>query len=181
MTLAALEPAGPAPAQGVRQVWVAFADLAGFTALGERLSCRELAWVGSRLTMLASEALTPRVRLVKSLGDGVMLVSRGPSALMDSIVRLVAAVDQQVDGFPPLRAGVAGGAAVEIEGDWYGQPVNVASRIAAVARPGSVLATWAVHMTLADEYRWSPAGSRRFKGIETPTELFRARPLLPAG
>ena len=51
-------------------------------------------------------------------------------------------------------------------GDWYGRPVNLASRITAIARPDSVLTDSAVHDALEDSYDWSFAGPRRLKGID---------------
>jgi adenylate cyclase len=60
-------------------------------------------------------------------------------------------------------------------GDWYGRPVNLASRVTGVARPGSVLATEDVREGLADSYAWSYAGERRLKGIDDRVKLFRCR------
>jgi adenylate cyclase len=60
-------------------------------------------------------------------------------------------------------------------GDWYGRPVNLASRITAIARPGSVLASEEVENALEDDYAWSYAGSRKLKGIDGPIKVFRCR------
>jgi adenylate cyclase len=51
----------------------------------------------------------------------------------------------------------------------------LASRITAIAYPGSVLAGPAVHDAAGEGYRWSFAGARRLKGIKGQVELFRAR------
>ena len=85
----------------------------------------------------------------------------------------------QADGegqdFPQLRAGVASGEALSRAGDWYGRPVNPASRITAIARPGSVLATREVRDAVGDDYKWSTAGRRKIKGVEGQLGLYRAR------
>lgn len=62
-------------------------------------------------------------------------------------------------------------------GDWFGSPVNVASRVTAVARPGTVLAADSVWEHVGDGagYGWSFAGGRRFKGIKGETKVFRVR------
>ena len=65
-------------------------------------------------------------------------------------------------------------------GDWFGRPVNLASRITAIARPGSVLAEREMREAAHDSYRWSFAGERRLRGIREPVALFRARQL-PGG
>ncbi len=59
---------------------------------------------------------------------------------MQTGIELVARADD-VPNLPRLRAGVAHGVALERAGDWYGAPVNTASRVTGVARPGSVLCT----------------------------------------
>ena len=125
----------------LRQVWVAFADMVGFTRLGERIDPHDLGGLVTRLTDLALETVAAPVRLVKTIGDAAMLVSPVPGPLVEAALTLVERADEQGDGFPPLRAGLAGGVALSRGGDWYGRPVNLASRVTAVARAGSVLAT----------------------------------------
>jgi adenylate cyclase len=71
--------------------------------------------------------------------------------------------------------GVASGEAVAHSGDWYGPPINLASRIAAISRPDSVLATKRVRDRTLDSFDWSNAGRRRFKGVRGEVRLFRAR------
>jgi adenylate cyclase len=121
----------------------------------------------------------PPVRFVKTIGDAAMLVSPEPEALLDATLALVAAADAEGEHFPQLRAGVALGPALARAGDWYGRPVNLASRITTVARPGSVLATRELRDAAAEAYRWSSAGARSFKGISGSTRLYRARLLDP--
>ena len=76
-----------------------------------------------------------------------------------------------------MRAGVSHGSALNRGGDWYGHPVNLASRITDIARPGSVLTDSNVHEAASEAYRWSRAGVRRLKGIEGAVRLYRARAL----
>jgi adenylate cyclase len=64
-------------------------------------------------------------------------------------------------------------------GDWYGHTVNLASRIAAIAYPTSVLCEDAVHEAAPEAFRWSFAGERRLKGVKRPVRLWRARRLAP--
>ena len=69
-----------------------------------------------------------------------MLVSPEPDALLDAALALVEAADEEGEGFPLLRAGVATGEAMARGGDWFGRPVNLASRITAVAYPAACCA-----------------------------------------
>jgi adenylate cyclase len=160
---------------GSQEVSVCFADLVGFTKLGERLPADELAAVTGRLDQLAREFADPPVRLVKMLGDAAMLVSPDNDALLDATIALIDAAEAEEQGFPSLRAGVARGAALSRAGDWYGRPVNLASRITDIAYPGSVLCSAEVHDAAANGHRWSFAGKRRLKGIGGVEDLFRVR------
>ena len=88
---------------GSRQVAVAFADLAGFTRLGEMLPPEDLQRVAGRLGELAHDIAVPPVSFVKTIGDAVMFVStdtdRLIAALLD-LIDLAAAHD-----LPQLRGG----------------------------------------------------------------------------
>jgi adenylate cyclase len=163
-------------APGSRHVAVAFADLVGYTRLGTQVETLELGAVARRLGTLASEVAKPPVRLVKTLGDGVMLVSADTNALIRATLDLVEATQAEGDEFPELRAGVAAGPALSRGGDWYGHTVNLAARITGVARAGSVVATRDTRVAARGEFDWSFIGERRMKGIGKPVGLFRVRP-----
>ena len=161
---------------GTREVAVGFADLVGFTRLGEELPPEQLERVASRLTELAATAADPPVRLVKTIGDAVMLVAPEPGPLLETLLRLVDLADAEGSGFPQVRVGVAAGPAITRGGDWFGSPVNLASRLSAIARGGSILATEDVRDATDWEFRWSDAGMRRIRGVHGPVAVFRARP-----
>ena len=157
------------------EITVGFADLVGFTKLGERIAADELGAVAGRLGELASDVVAPPVRLVKTIGDAVMLVSRESDPLLKVSLQLITAAEQEGEAFPTLHAGLARGAALTRGGDWYGRPVNLASRITDFARPGSVVASKDVREASADDYQWSFAGNRRLKGLKDEVTLFRVR------
>jgi len=170
------ERAAGKPLPGARQVTIAFADLVGFTKLGEVVSPEDLGQLAGRLGHLARDVTAPPVRFVKTIGDAVMFVCPNPAPLLDVVLKLVDAVDTDND-FPRLRAGVASGMAVSRAGDWFGSPVNVASRVTNVARPGTVLAADSVWDVVGEtgEFDGSFAGARRLKGIKNEVRLFRIR------
>jgi adenylate cyclase len=167
------QPEGASP--NLRQVWVGFADIVGFTGLGERIDAHELGGLVTRLTDLALETVTAPVRLVKTIGDAAMLVSPAAEPLIETALTLVERADQQGEEFPPLRAGLAGGVALSRGGDWYGRPVNLADRVTEVARPGSVLATKEVRDAAGDRFGWSRAGRFDLKGFRERIPLYRVR------
>ncbi len=160
---------------GEQDVAVCFADLVGFTRLGGQVEVGELGTVAGRLAELATEVTIQPVRLVKTIGDAAMFVSREVAPLVDVALSLVEAVQEAE--MPALRAGVASGAALQRAGDYYGHSVNLASRVTGIARPDSVLCTQEVRDAAPDEFEWSFAGRHRLKGVKEPVPMFRARRL----
>jgi adenylate cyclase len=158
-----------------REITVCFADLVGFTRFGESVLPAELGAAGRLLTDRAVDAARPPVRLVKMIGDAAMLVSPEPEPLLRAALELA----EEGSDLPPVRVGVASGAAVPHCGDWLGAPVNLASRVTGVARPGSVLATRSVRDAAAGGFEFKRAATRRLKGISEPVPLYRVRPVSP--
>jgi adenylate cyclase len=159
---------------GAREVAVCFADLVGFTQLGEELPPDDIGAVAERLEEMTAHIVCAPVRFVKTIGDAAMLVSPEAEPLLENALELVDAAAAERD-FPRLRAGVAFGPALRRAGDYYGRPVNLASRITGIARPGSVLVTQDVQDAVEGDFRFSFAGSRAIRGVPDPVKLFRAR------
>jgi adenylate cyclase len=156
-------------------ITVCFADLVGFTKLGEQVETEELGLIASRLDELATSVAQPPVRLVKLIGDAAMLVSTDAAAMAEAGLRMVEAADEEGDEFPRLRAGIAHGSVHVQAGDYYGRPVNLASRLTAIAKPGSVLLDPAAKAAAGDDFTYSYAGEKRLKGFDSRTKLYRAR------
>ncbi|HME74453.1 MAG TPA: adenylate cyclase regulatory domain-containing protein [Mycobacterium sp.] len=165
--------AGTVP--GAREVAVAFADLVGFTRLGEELLPEDLGVIAARFSDLAHDVVTSPVQFVKTIGDAVMLVCAEPRNLLTTVLELVEAA--AADDFPPLRVGFAFGRAVGRAGDWFGSPVNVASRVTSVAPGGTVRVTESAREAIGDTpgVEWSLAEARHLRGIDGAVLLFDAR------
>jgi adenylate cyclase len=154
---------------------VGFADLVGFTKLGERLEVGQIGELSGRLTEIATEVATSPVRLVKTIGDAAMLVSPSSPELLEAMLDLVETIEED-EVLPSAKAGAAWGLTIPRGGDWYGPPVNLASRITDAARPGSVLVTSELAGQAGEErFRYSNAGARHFKGISSQVRVQRAR------
>lgn len=160
---------------GAQEMGVCFADLVGFTTLGAQLEPDELGGVIGRFGELAADVANNRVRLVKTIGDAAMLTCREPAPLVDAALALLEAADAA--DLPSLRAGVAYGEALPRAGDLFGHAVNLASRVTAIARPGSVLCTEEVRDAAPDDFDWSFARKHRLKGVGDSVPLYRARRL----
>lgn len=117
-----------------------FVDLAGFTALAETHGDEDAADVASRFAELTRTVLGPRDRLVKTIGDAVLVTSPDPASGITFVEELMTLATVEPD-FPTLRVGLHHGEAIEREGDVFGAAVNLAARVAAEAHAGEVLGT----------------------------------------
>jgi adenylate cyclase len=121
----------------------------------------------------------PHARVVKRLGDGLMIAVDEPAEAVHLAVCLVEQFAQRtadVDTPLQLRAGVHRGTCRTRGGDFFGYNVNLAARVTASARPGRTLAT--AHalagVDLADrQLVVKTAGRLRAKGVSNPVALFR--------
>jgi len=157
---------------------VGFADLVSFTRLVSRLSERELARVVQRFEALASDIVTAHGgRVIKTVGDEVLFVAMGAAPAAAIALDLVEAMAED-DVLPDVRVGMASGHVVSRLGDVFGTTVNRASRLTAVARPGTVLVDDAMATALASVsgFATSALWRRRLRGIGpvTPWSLRRA-------
>lgn len=167
---------GEASAAGSELVTVAFADLVGYTELGEDVPPEELGRVTGRLDEVARDVAHGPVRLVKLIGDAAMLTCSDTPTLLEAVLDLVDEMASEGD-YPLIRAGVARGQVVSRAGDYYGAPVNLASRITGVARPGSVLTSTEVREAAGDAFDFSKPIRRHLKGISGAVEMHRCRDL----
>ena len=165
---------------GARAVAIAFVDIVGFTQLGQRLPAEDLGRVARQLQDLAAGLVRPPTALVKTLGDAVMLASADPEHLLQAVVILIEEAGE-LDGFPPIRAGVTHGDAHERSGDWYGDSVNLASRLTKAADPGTVVVTQAVRDRAPSGFRWTPFAAGELKGVLHPPRLYTAVSERPPG
>jgi adenylate cyclase len=157
--------------RAVADVAVAFVDVVGFTSLGERVDAGELKSIATRLVDVAEGALVPPVRVVKSLGDAILLMSREAPALLEVVTTINEVLRSEPDA-PPIHCGVAYGLTQVGGADVYGAPVNLASRITDLAPAGQI---WAdAHLVQAcGDARWTSLGRRAIKGSDTSVEMFR--------
>ena len=149
---------------GARAVTIAFVDIVGFTQLGQRLPAEDLGRIARQLQDLAARLVRPPTVLVKTMGDAVMLAGEDLEPLLTAVVDLVEAAGE-LDGFPPIRAGVTYGEAHERSGDWYGDSVNLASRITKAADAGTVVVSQAVRDRAPAGFRWAPFATGELKGV----------------
>src|SRR3954452_9906790 len=158
-------------ALGRMRVAIAFADLAGYTRLTEEIGEEEALEIVERFVGLVEETLPDEARVVKTIGDEVMIVGADPAALADWAVGLqVLAVER-----PRPRIGLHAGSVLYRDGDYYGRAVNLASRVSARATGGEVLVTREIADCAGRHLAFQAIGEVKLKGFDEATELFLAR------
>jgi adenylate cyclase len=156
--------------RAVAQCGVAFVDVVGFTELSERLEAGQLKSIATRLVDAANAVVEPPVRLVKTVGDAIMLMSRDTVALVDTLVELFPIIASDPE-LPAVHSGLASGPAHIGGADVYGATVNLASRLTDLAPTGKLWAHDAVVSACA-HVEWCPRGHQRVKGLHDPVALY---------
>src|SRR3954468_17814169 len=156
---------------GRLRVAIAFADLAGYTRLTEEVGDEEAVSAVERFVEQVELSLPDDARIIKTIGDEVMVVGSDPGALLDWAVTF----QREVAERPLPRIGMHYGETLYRDGDYYGREVNQASRVAARAAGGEVLATRPVIEHAGADLHVERIGEVRLKGFADTTELFLAR------
>jgi adenylate cyclase len=156
---------------GRLRVAIAFADLAGYTRLTEEVGEEEAVSAVERFVEDVEHTLPDDARVIKTIGDEVMVVGSDASALVDWAVGF----QQLATERPRPRIGLHAGLALYRDGDYYGRAVNLASRVGARAAGGEVLVTRDVVASAGRHLEFKLIGEVRLKGFDEATELFLAR------
>ncbi|HEX2070700.1 MAG TPA: MerR family transcriptional regulator [Thermoleophilaceae bacterium] len=156
---------------GRLRVGICFCDLAGYTRFTEEEGDEQALSFVERFVDSVTETLPDDARVVKTIGDEVMIVGQDIQALTEWAVRFQA----EFTARPEPRIGIHYGAALYRDGDYFGREVNLASRVVARARGGEVLATDAVveHVT-SGRLAFEGIGQVKLKGFDEPRQLCRA-------
>ncbi|WP_199178020.1 adenylate/guanylate cyclase domain-containing protein [Mycobacterium hubeiense] len=150
---------------------IGFADLSGFTALTQSLTPAELSALLTEFNATVTDVVhADDGRVIKFIGDEVMWVSTTPEQLVSTAADLVDHPRARETGLQ-VRAGLAYGTVLDLNGDYFGNPVNLAARLVAAARPGQILAASDVRDALPD---W-PAVEQEpltLKGFDVPVTAY---------
>jgi adenylate cyclase len=157
---------------GRLRVAIAFADLAGYTRLTEEAGEEEAVNAVERFVEVVEHTLPDDARVIKTIGDEVMVVGSDAPSLVDWAVGF----QQLVVERPLPRIGVHFGEVLYRDGDYYGREVNQAHRVAARAAGGEVIVTRPVVEASGSHLVFERIGEVSLKGFTSPTELFLARP-----
>lgn len=161
---------------------VVFADLAGSTGLYEALGNARAAEAITQLTQWIGRVCESHGgRVVKTLGDGVLSLFPDGRKALAAVLELQRSHQDRTADWPseaPLRLqiGIAAGDVIEVDGDCYGDAVNVASRLSDLSGPDQIWATRTVVSqvrSLDRDLRYRSLGSFPLRGRQEPTEIFQ--------
>jgi adenylate cyclase len=150
---------------------IAFADLAGYTRFTEEEGEEEALSLVERFVEGVVNTLPEDARVIKTIGDEVMVVGHDSGALVDWAVGFMGLFDER----PQPRIGIHSGTTLYRDGDYFGREVNLAARVVARARGGEVLVTDAVVEAVQGAHlRFEGIGEVKLKGFDQPRQLCRA-------
>jgi adenylate cyclase len=155
------------------RVAIAFADLAGYTRFTEEAGEEEAFSLVERFIDAVTDTLPEDARVVKTIGDEVMLVGSDVQAMTDWAVGFQRLYRER----PTPRIGVHYGVVLYRDGDYFGREVNLAARVVARARGGEVIVTDSVMEAIktSDWLAFDEIGDVKLKGFDQPRKLCRAQ------
>jgi TolB-like protein/class 3 adenylate cyclase len=174
--------------QTCRLAAILAADVAGYS----RLMGADEEGTLERLKALRRELLDPKIaeyhgRIVKTTGDGMLVEF---ASVVDA-VRCAVAVQQamperntggEADKRIELRIGINLGDVIVEGDDIYGDGVNIAARIEALADAGGVFVSNTVHDQVRDRmpFLFEDLGEQQVKNISRPVRVYRVRDAIAA-
>ena len=168
----------PATEQSTTELFVGFADLVGFTTLGNQLDAHQVDVLLRAFEARAHDAASgSTTRLVKLIGDEAMFVAGSADAAL-----AIASALLDDPALPPMRVGIAAGEVVARAGDVFGPPVNLAARLVATASAGEILVDGGTAAAFGSMTSVRSTGPRSLPGFPEPIEVFvvsRASPHEP--
>ncbi len=160
---------------------ILFTDLVGFTEYTDAVGDVAALDVLDQTSEMADKVLAEHhgSRVVKELGDGMMIWFDTATDGLEGATELLAAIDEarSTDGFPlAVRMGLHHGSAIPRGDDLIGQAVNIAARVSALAGPGELLVSDDVVTECGDSAPLAalqPLGPVTVKGVQEPIWLRR--------
>ena len=149
------------------------ADLSGYTALTEVHGNISAARIVKRYIEIVQECLLKKNRLIEAVGDEVLITGKDASHLIQLGINLRKKVENEPN-FPAVHIGIHAGGVFEQDGRFFGSAINIASRTAAYARAGQIIATEAAMKRVADKnaISYKALGEIQFKNIAEPIAIF---------
>src|SRR3954453_12335749 len=155
-----------------RLLFVGFADLVGYTALSRTLTPGELHQLLQAFEEIVPSAATGHGgRVVKLIGDGAMYVAESAASGAAAALEICSRISEAE--LPQVRVGADIGPVLGRSGDYFGEVVNRAARLVALARPGTVVVTDTVAVALGEGCPVEQLPPQALKGFQAPAVTYR--------
>lgn len=163
------------------EVTVVFADLTGSTGVFETLGNAKATQAITRLTdWMGKVCAAHEGHVVKNLGDGVLMVFTDNADALDAVTEMQRVHADRIKGWPEalkmrLQVGLARGEVIEQAGDFFGDAVNVASRLSDLSGPDQILGTETVINQLPPDstVRFRSLGAMDIRGRQETCMVYR--------
>ena len=148
------------------ELTVGFADIVGFTAMSNELSEDRIGDLVELFEARCADVVAAqRGRVIKTIGDSILFVNDDPIAAYDTAEGIITVVGRDTR-MPDVRVGLASGSVVMRLGDVFGPPVNMASRLTAVARRNRIIIdARTAELLPADQFETRPLPARPVRGF----------------
>jgi adenylate cyclase len=163
------------------ELTIAFVDLTGSVSVFETLGNDRATIAVTKLTQwIGSVGVENSGTVVKMLGDGVLFSFTSNRHAVETMIQIQQEHSKRVAQWPNrlklmMQIGMARGQVVQVDGDCFGDAVNVASRLSDLAGQEQILVTDSVVRKLGprDGVRSRSLGPMRIKGRAEACEVFR--------
>ena len=154
---------------------ICFLDITGYTRFTQERGDDEAANLAATVAKLVQRtSVRHGGKPIKWLGDGVMFYFPDPGSGVNAALEMVDSL--AATGLPPAHVGLHAGPVLYQEGDYFGQTVNLAARIADYARPTEVLISQAVaDASQSTGVEFQNIGAVELKGVSGLVHLLRAQ------
>ncbi|MEI9913263.1 MAG: adenylate/guanylate cyclase domain-containing protein [Bacteroidota bacterium] len=155
---------------------ILMADLSGYTALTETHGSLKAADLIDKYLAIVKNCLVGDSRLHERTGDEVMIVSTSPDYLLATSLMIMKETSGE-ENFLQVHGGLHLGKTLKRNNSYFGSAINLASRIAAKANPGTFLCSEEFVTSLSGGLSagLTPAGKHSFKNISEKKEMFEIR------
>lgn len=155
---------------------ILMADLSGYTALTETHGSVKAADLIDKYLAIVENCLVGDSRLHERTGDEVMIISTSPDCLLATSLMIMKETSGE-ENFLQVHGGLHLGKSLKRNNSYFGSAINLTSRIAAKANPGTFLCSeeFVTSLSGRSSARLTPAGKHSFKNISEEREMFELR------
>jgi adenylate cyclase len=155
-----------------KELAILMADLTGYTAMTDIHGGASAAKIVNKYMQLVEQSLSGTARVVQRIGDQVVMISEIPLDLLITAQKLIAIAHEH--HFLSIHMGIHHGPILIDNGNLFGSPINVASRIMNLANRGQILCSSAFVSALPSETdcKLVSIGMHKFKNVLSHIEIF---------